>query len=129
MKTFRNPAGVHAPLAGYAHGVEIGPGERLLFLSGQIGMRADGSVPGSPLEQLEVALANVFHNLNAADMTSKDLLKLTFYHVGEIDGAKRQALVASKLAGHEPCMTLLFVAALASPALKVEVEAIASRTV
>ena len=80
MKTFRNPAGVHAPVADYTHQIEVGPAERMLILSGQIGMKRDGTVPENPLEQLEVALENVFRNLEAAAMTPQDLLKLTFYH-------------------------------------------------
>ena len=45
-----------------------------------------------PLEQLEAALKNVMLNLEAADMTRQDLLKLTFYHVGTVDADKRRAL-------------------------------------
>lgn len=99
----------------------------MLIVSGQIGMTEDGSMPKDPLEQLEVALENVILNLEAAEMTRQDLLKLTFYHVGTVDADKRRALVSAKLEGHEPCMTLLFVAALASPNIKVEIDAVASR--
>jgi len=127
MKTFRNPEAVHTPLAGYTHQVEVSPPERMLILSGQVGMKEDGSIPEDSLEQLDVALENVLRNLSAANMTVQDLLKLTFYHVGEVDAAKRQAVVADRLKDHKPCMTLLFVAALASPNLKVEIDAIASR--
>jgi hypothetical protein len=35
--------------------------------------------------------------------------------------------VASRLGAHHPCMTLLYVAGLASPALRVEIDAWASR--
>ncbi len=125
MKTFRNPIDVHKPVAGYAHQVEVNS-ERMLILSGQIGMKQDGSLPEEPLEQLAVALDNVLRNLKAANMTHQDLLKLTFYHVGAVDAGKRRAIIAEKLQGHIPCMTLLFVAALANPSLKVEVEALAS---
>ncbi|WP_405494884.1 hypothetical protein [Nocardia sp. NBC_00511] len=45
MKVERNPQEVHAPVAAYSHQIEIGPGGRWLMLSGQIGMRPDGSVP------------------------------------------------------------------------------------
>jgi 2-iminobutanoate/2-iminopropanoate deaminase len=47
--------------------------------------------------------------------------------VGEVDTTKRRELVVSKLQGHKPCSTLLFVAGLASPIYKVEIEALASR--
>ena len=126
MKEFRNPQEVHPPLGSYSHQVEIRDKERLLVISGQVGMRQDGSVPEDPLEQMEVAFDNIFRNLRAADMDVKDLIKLTYYLVGEIDTVKRRELVMSKLQGHQPCSTLLYVAGLASPLYRVEIEAWAS---
>lgn len=128
MKQFRNPQHVHQPVGAYSHQVEIRGNERLLVLSGQVGMREDGTVPEDPIEQIDVALENIFHNLQAADMEIKDIIKLTYYLVGEVDTAKRRELVASKLQGHQPCSTLLYVAALASPIYKIEIEALASRS-
>ena len=127
MKEFRNPQHVHQPLSSYSHQVEIRGNERRLVLSGQVGMREDGTVPADPIEQIDVALENIFHNLQAANMDVNDIIKLTYYLVGEVDTAKRRELVASKLQGHQPCSTLLYVAALASPIYKVEIDALASR--
>ena len=127
MKEFRNPQNIHAPLGGYSHQVEISGGERMLILSGQVGMREDGTVPDDPLEQIDVAFENIFRNLHTAHMEVKDIIKITYYLVGEIDTAKRRDLITSKLGGHRPCSTLLYVAGLASPIYKVEIEALASR--
>jgi enamine deaminase RidA (YjgF/YER057c/UK114 family) len=44
-----------------------------------------------------------------------------------MDMTKRREIITAKLQGHKPCSTFLYVAGLASPAYKVEVEAIASR--
>lgn len=126
MKEYRNPPNVHQPLGYYSHQVEIKGNERILVLSGQVGRREDGTVPDDPLEQMDVALENIFRNLRAADMDVKDIIKLTYYLVGEIDATKRRELVASRLEGHKPCSTLLYVAALASPSFKVEIDAWAS---
>ena len=127
MKEFRNPQNIHKPLGLYSHQIEITGNERMLVLSGQVGMREDGSVPEDALEQIEVAFENIFRNLQAANMDVKDIVKLTYYLVGEIDTAKRRELTASKLQGHQPCSTLLYVAALAAPIYKVEIDAWASR--
>ena len=127
MKEFRNPQDIHKPLGSYSHHIEITGGERMLVLSGQVGMRADGTIPESPLEQIDVALENIFRNLHAASMDIKDIVKLTYYLVGEIDTTKRRELTASKLQGHQPCSTLLYVVALATPAYRVEIDAWASR--
>jgi enamine deaminase RidA (YjgF/YER057c/UK114 family) len=127
MKEFRDPQTVHQPPGAYSHQVEISGNERLLVISGQVGMRVDGTVPEDPLEQVDVALENIFRNLRAANMDVKDIIKLNYYLVGEIDTAKRRELVASRLQGHKPCSTLIYAAALASPIFRVEIEAWASK--
>ncbi|NWG07219.1 MAG: RidA family protein [Chloroflexi bacterium] len=127
MKEFRNPQDVHQPLGGYSHQIEIRGNERMLILSGQVGMTEDGSIPDDPIEQIDLAMENIFRNLRAANMEVTDLIKLTYYLVGEIDTVRRRELVASKLQGHKPCSTLVYVARLATPAIKVEIDAWASR--
>jgi 2-iminobutanoate/2-iminopropanoate deaminase len=126
MKEFRNPHDVHRPVGGYTHQIEITGNERMLVLSGQVGMRADGTIPEDPLEQIDIALENIFRNLRAANMDVKDIIKLTYYLVGEIDTARRRELTAAKMEGHKPCSTLLYVARLATPELRVEIDAWAS---
>lgn len=123
----RNPAGVHAPVAAYSHQIEVAAGARWLVLSGQVGMRPDGEVPVDPVEQVEVALDNIRRNLEATGMAVSDLVKLTIYLVGEIDGDRRRQVFGAFLGAHRPCMTLLYVSALASPALRVEIDAWAAR--
>jgi enamine deaminase RidA (YjgF/YER057c/UK114 family) len=127
MKEFRNPQDVHKPVGSYSHQIEIRGNERLLVISGQVGMREDGTIPDNPFEQIDLAFENIFRNLRAANMDVKDLIKITYYLVGEIDTAKRREVVLSKLQGHQPCSTLLYVAALASPVFRVEIDAWASR--
>ena len=129
MKTFRDPATVHAPLAAYSHQIEVSGAERLLFISGQVGMRLDGSIPDDPIEQLALALDNVEHNLEAAGMALDDLVKLTTYLVGPWDSDARRQLLAARLGAHRPCATLIYVAALATPQLLVELDAWASADV
>ena len=126
MKKYRNPPNVHQPIAAYTHQIELSGSERLLILSGQVGRKADGTVPDDPVEQLDVALENLERNLHAAAMGIQDIVKLTFYLVGEMDAARRRDVIAARLQSHQPCMTLLFVAALASPIYKVEIDAWAS---
>jgi enamine deaminase RidA (YjgF/YER057c/UK114 family) len=89
-------------------------------------MRQDGTIPDDPYEQIDLAFENIIRNLRAANMDVKDLIKITYYLVGEFDTARRREIVVSKLQGHQPCSTLLYVAALASPHLRVEIDAWAS---
>ena len=127
MKEFRNPQDIHPPLGSYSHQIEIRGNERMLVLAGQVGMREDGSMPDDPFEQIDLTFENIFRNLRAANMDVKDIIKLTYYFVGEIDTAKRREIVISKLQGHQPCSTVVYVTALASPMFRVEIDAWASR--
>jgi len=127
LKAYRNPQNIHQPIAGYTHQIEIKSPERLLVLSGQVGRTEAGTVPDDLIEQLDIAFENLLRNLRAANMDVQDIVKLTFYLVGELDAERRREVIASRLKEHRPCMTLLFVAALASPLYKVELDAWASK--
>src|SRR5689334_13438222 len=127
MKQPRNPDTIHAPLGRYVHQIEVTGESRTLYLAGQVGIRPDGSVPEDPVEQLGVAIENVLANLQAAGFEPTDLVKLTTYVVGEMDPAGRRAQLDRLLGAHVTTSTLLFVAALASPQYKVEVDAWAMR--
>lgn len=127
MKEFRNPSTIHEPVGSYVHQIEIKGNERLLVISGQVGMNPDGTVPDDPYEQLGLALDNIVRNLRAAHMDVRDIIKINWYLVGEFDAARRREIILSKLQGHKPCSTLVHVAALAAPIYRVEIEAWASR--
>ena len=127
MKQTRNPETIHAPLGRYVHQIEVSGESRILFLAGQVGVAPDGSVPSDPVAQLGVALDNVMRNLEAAGFAPTDLVKLTTYVVGEMDPAGRRAQLDRVLGSHVPTSTLVYVAALASPDYKVEVDAWAVR--
>ncbi|MDF2596297.1 MAG: endoribonuclease family protein [Clostridia bacterium] len=123
MKKNRNPENVHSPVAAYTHQIEVSGQNRWLVLSGQLGKDDRGVIPEDPIEQIEIAMENLVRNLHAANMDVKDLVKITFYMVGPIDNSKRREAVSKVLKEHTPCMTILYVAALADPSFKVEVDA------
>lgn len=127
MKQARNPDSIHPPIGRYVHQIEVSGESRMLFLSGQVGLKQDGSVPEDSVEQLGIALENVLRNLEAAGFEPTDLVKLTTYVVGVMDPAGRKAVLDRLLGDHITTSTLLFVAALASPVYKVEIDAQAVR--
>lgn len=97
----------------------------MLFVSGQVGSAADGSVPPGVGEQAKLAVANLYAVLAEAGMTAANLAKVTIYltdgaHLQEFYGA-----VFGTLPSPPPATTLLIVKGLADPALLVEIEAIA----
>lgn len=102
---------------------------RRLEISGQIGVRADGTLATGLASQLDVALANVDLALAAAGMTRENLMKITVYlteNTGEAVSIYRERRDAWVGAATPPASTLLIVAGLASPALLVEVDAVAA---
>ena len=123
MSITRNPDTIHAPIGRYVHQVEVEAPSRVLFISGQVGMRPDGSVPEDATEQFVVALENVLANLAAAGLETKHLTKMTVYAVGALDPAGRRAALERLLGEHVACSTLIYVAALAAPQYKVELDA------
>lgn len=127
MKQPRNPESIHAPLGRYVHQIEVSGESRMLFLSGQLGIEPDGLLSDDPVAQLGVALENILRNLEAAGFEPTDLVKMTTYVVGEMDPAGRRAELDRLLGDHVPTSTLVFVAGLALPEYKVEVDAWAVR--
>lgn len=127
MKTYRNPTDVHPPQGAYTHQVEIQGPERVLVISGQVGARPDGTIPADPLEQFDLVLENIGRNLRAAGMDFADVFKISYFLVGEIDLPRVREKMRERFGGRAPCSTLLYVAGLASPAYRVEMEAWAAR--
>ncbi|MGE0044630.1 MAG: RidA family protein [Hyphomonadaceae bacterium] len=119
-----NPDGAADPGV-YSHGVEASGIGRMLFVSGQVGVRKDGSVPEDVAEQTRVAIGNLKDVLAGADMTIADVAKYTIYLTDQAHMGDFMAGGASALSAPPPAATLLIVKGLANPALKIEIEAIA----
>jgi 2-iminobutanoate/2-iminopropanoate deaminase len=126
MITKFNPAGVDAPDF-YSHGVEIKAPERVLFVAGQVGVKRDGSIAEGISDQTRVAIENLKAVLAGADMGVADIVKSTIYLTDETLFEGFAAAGAPLLSSPPPATTLLYVKALASSALLVEIEAIAAK--
>ncbi|MEA0552494.1 RidA family protein [Lysinibacillus irui] len=122
MKISRNPENIHQPVAPYVHQIEVTGPHRWLTLSGQIGMQPDGTIPEDAVAQLKLALENIRKNLENANMEVRDITKLVFYLVGDMEASQRKEIIGDFLGDHLPCMTLIYVVALATPSLKVEID-------
>jgi 2-iminobutanoate/2-iminopropanoate deaminase len=127
MTERRNPKTVHPPIGAYSHQVEVASNARWLAIAGQVGRTSDGQVPEDPIEQVTLALENIRLNLEAAGMGVEDVVKLNWYLVGQMDMARRRDVLTAWLKGNEPASTLVYVAALAAPEYRVEVEAWAAK--
>ena len=119
-----NAASAPQPASRYSQAVEVSGGTRLLFISGQPGMEADGSTPPGIGEQARLAWRNLEAQLSAAGMGFDNLVKLTVILPDRADLPAFSAARAEVLRDRRPASTLL-IANLADPAWRVEIEAIA----
>jgi 2-iminobutanoate/2-iminopropanoate deaminase len=126
MPTFLNPREVHAPVGPYSHTAVVPAGAELVFVAGQVGMRADGSVPESFADQAELTFANLSACLAAHGLGVEAVVKLTVFIVPEQDFQLLRAVREKHFGNHRPTSTTVYVPALA-PSLLLEVEAIAAR--
>lgn len=108
--------------------VAVGRGSRILFISGQVGYDAEGSLAGEDVvAQAEQAFRNIVTVVESQGGSVADIAKVTIFVVGH-----RPELAPSILGGrnasfgeHRPASTFLGVEKLIRPELLVEVEAVA----
>jgi enamine deaminase RidA (YjgF/YER057c/UK114 family) len=118
-----NPHAIAAPASRYAHGIIHSARARRLVISGQVGIRVDGSIGEGLAEQMEICWDNIFAILADSGMSVADLVKITVFTTVPGSVSLYRAMRDRKLGGHLAAATYLEVAGLASPAFLVEIEA------
>lgn len=121
-----NPSeGVYRATPDYVHALEVTSPSRLLFVSGTMGLDADGAAPATLDEQLTLVWRNLRRILAEADMTTDNIVRLTSYLR---DAAYAVANQEARLAalGHRRIPTTAIVVATLSPDWLVEIEIIAA---
>ena len=127
MRRSFSPGAIRPPFGRYSHAVSLDAPQKLLVISGQLAVRPDGSVPEDAGEQTAVVLAAIDACLAEAGLGRADVLRLSAYIT---EPEHREAYMRVRdawVADPPPASTLLVVKALALPACKVEIEAIAGR--
>ncbi len=121
---FTNPDGMPPPER-YTHVARVG---NLIFLSGQVGLDAEGRIVGSSMrEQYEQALINITTALKSQGADITNIAKITTFvtSISEYGSPEVVAIRTKYFRNHKPASTLVQISQLARPAYKVEVEAIA----
>jgi enamine deaminase RidA (YjgF/YER057c/UK114 family) len=120
------PAGAPAPFSAYSPMVEIDANRRTFHISGQVGVRPDGSLPESGEEQMRQTWRNLVAVLEDAELGPEHLVKVVGYittpNLIPAFRTERDAIMN----GAEPASTLVGVPFLAHPDWQVEIEAIAA---
>src|SRR5215831_16983653 len=116
------PASVAAPFGPYSHAVEVPEGSRLLYISGEVGVLPDGTVPKGIEAQAETYWRNIIAILADAGMGIGDLVKSTTYLVRPEDVAAAGAARARQLGDARPGSATIIVKALVAPEWLIEIE-------
>jgi enamine deaminase RidA (YjgF/YER057c/UK114 family) len=125
MITLVNPPNVHTPAGNYSHTATVPAGTELVFISGQVAIRPDGSIPTSFQEQAEVVFTNLRGCLLAHGLEMQSVVKLNTYIVAGNDVHAMREARLRHFGEHKPTSTAVFVPALVSQELLLEVEAVA----
>jgi enamine deaminase RidA (YjgF/YER057c/UK114 family) len=119
-----NAADAPPPAGQYTQAIEVTGASRTLYLSGQVGIASDGSVPEDAEAQCALSWRNLQVQLRAAGMEIENLVKITTIVRNPSDIPAVRSGRAAVLGAHKPASTLI-VGGLSNPAWKVEVEGIA----
>jgi enamine deaminase RidA (YjgF/YER057c/UK114 family) len=98
-----------------------------VFIAGQVGLRADGTIPESPAEQTELAFRRIGAILGHLGLDFTDLVEMVSYHTDVSHQlADFRAVKERYIRSDFPAWTILGVAALARPELIVEIKVVAA---
>ena len=92
MNKTHTPDSVAAPFGPYSHAVEVPPGARLLYISGEVGALPDGTVPEGVEAQADACWQNIIAILAdalGAQIRSIVLSPAMSTHGGAMKGVSR----------------------------------------
>jgi 2-iminobutanoate/2-iminopropanoate deaminase len=119
------PPGPRPPDGGYVHAYEVVGPARVLYLSGQIPVRPDGTVPETFDAQCRQVWANIEGVLAEAGMGLEQLVKVTTFLSDRRYRDENSAIRRELLGDHRPALTVL-ITGIYDPAWLLEIEAVAS---
>ena len=124
--TVHNPArNIYAATPDYAHALEVGGAKRLLYVSGTMGLDAEGK-PGSDLgRQLELVWRNIRTILASAGMTVDNIVRVTSYLADRSQVEANQNARVAALGGRAVPTTAIVVQTLSDDWL-IEIEVVAA---
>ena len=115
-------AGGHPPGSHYCHVVRA---DRHVWVSGSVGLRADGTVPESTVEQFGICMNTVDACLKQVGARPRHVVKVTIFMTDISERPLINPLRIEYFGEHRPASTLVEVSKLVDPRLKVEIEAVA----
>jgi 2-iminobutanoate/2-iminopropanoate deaminase len=120
------PKTIHPPFARYSYGVEIPPGHRILFCSGQLGIDSAEAVPATVEEQTRLCFSNIGAVLKEADLGFGDVVRINAFVTGREHLKGYMVARDQFISDPPPASTLMIVSGFARPEFLVEVEVLAA---
>ena len=121
-----NPTeGVYSTGGDWAHAMEVRGAERMLFVSGTMGLRPDFTAPPTLEEQLECVWNNLRAILASAGMTVDNIVRLTSY-LRDASYAEANARARIEALGDRRIPTTAIVVQTLQPDWLIELEIIAA---
>lgn len=109
----------------YSHYCHVVRADRHVWVSGCVGVKDDGSVPETTVEQFRIALASIDAALRHAGAMARHVVKVTIFMTDVAERPLINPLRIEYFGEHRPASTLVEVSKLVDPRLKVEIEAVA----
>jgi enamine deaminase RidA (YjgF/YER057c/UK114 family) len=116
---------VPGQLKPYSHYCHVVRAERNVWVSGCVGVDADGTIPGTTVEQFRIALASIDACLRHTGAQAKHVVKITIFMTDVSERPLINPLRIEYFGENRPASTLVQVSQLVDPRLKVEIEAVA----
>jgi enamine deaminase RidA (YjgF/YER057c/UK114 family) len=122
------PPSIRPPFARYSHAIEVAAGSRLVFVSGQLGVNPDDSVPVTVEGQAERCFENIAAILAEAGLGLADIVRVNAF-VTAREHMKGYMGVRDRMVGDPPpASTLMIVSGFTRPEFLVEIEVVAAAT-
>jgi enamine deaminase RidA (YjgF/YER057c/UK114 family) len=121
-----SPSSIHPPFAPYSPGIEVSSRSRFVFVSGQLGIDKDGTIPPDAAGQARVVFDNIKAILGEAGMGLKDVVKLNAYVTGRQHMRGYMDVRNELFEEPYPASTLMIVGGFTREEFVVEIEAIAA---
>ena len=110
------------PVSHYCHVVKAGD---FVWLSGMVGMKADGSIPDDTVSQFNIAMKTIDNCLRQAGGRPDQIVKVQVFMTDITERASINPIRVEYFGEHKPASTLVEVSGLVDPRMKVEIEAVA----
>jgi enamine deaminase RidA (YjgF/YER057c/UK114 family) len=123
------PAALHPPFAKYSHAMEVPPGHRLLYASGQLGITKDKHVPEDAAGQAELCFQAIGEILASASMGFRDIVRINAFVTDRAYLKDYMAVRDRFVDDPPPASTLMIVSGFAAEIYKVEIEVFAAAPV